>query len=228
MKKNSLIYLLISLIIILIVICCFLFYKFETKKCVTIKNEVKDILNPNYVFLGDSITALYDLNKYYDGLPVVNSGISGETTDDIVNNLQDRVYKYNPSKVIILIGINDIERKISKEKTIENINKIVTQIKDNKPNCEIYLESIYPINNGNEEKINHSMVGIRTNNQVKSLNEDLVKLSKKEKINYIDLYDKLLDRNGNLKIEYTKEGLHMSDEGYEIITKYIKKYVLNQ
>ena len=215
MKKNSLIYLLISLIIILIVICCFLFYKFETKKCVTIKNEVKDILNPNYVFLGDSITALYDLNKYYDGLPVVNSGISGETTDDIVNNLQDRVYKYNPSKVIILIGINDIEKKITKEKTIENINKIVTQIKDNKPDCEIYLESIYPINNSNEEKINHSMVGIRTNDQVKSLNEELVKLSKKEKINYVDLYDKLLDKNGNLKIEYTKEGLHMSDKGYE-------------
>ena len=227
MKRNFFIYLLIFIIIVLAGTCVFLFYKYETKKCITIKNEVKDILNPNYVFLGDSITALYDLNKYYDGLPVVNSGISGETTDDIVDNLQDRVYKYNPSKVIILIGINDIERKISKEKTIENINKIVTQIKDNKPNCEIYLESIYPINNGNEEKINHSMVGIITNNQVKSLNEDLVKLSKKEKINYIDLYDKLLDRNGNLKIEYTKEGLHMSDEGYEIITKYIKKYVLN-
>ena len=228
MKRNFFIYLLIFIIIVLAGTCVFLFYKYETKKCVTIKNEVKDILNPNYVFLGDSITALYDLNKYYDGLPVVNSGISGETTDDIVKNLQDRVYKYNPSKVIILIGINDIERKISKEKTIENITKIVTQIKDNKPNCEIYLESIYPVNNSNEEKINHSMVGIRTNNQVKSLNEDLVKLSKKEKINYIDLYDKLLDKNGNLKIEYTKEGLHMSDEGYEIITKYIKKYVLNQ
>lgn len=228
MKRNFFIYLLIFIVIILAGTCIFLFYKYETKKCVTIKNEVKDILNPNYVFLGDSITALYDLNKYYDGLPVVNSGISGETTDDIVNNLQDRVYKYNPSKVIILIGINDIERKISKEKTIENINKIVTQIKDNKPDCEIYLESIYPINNSNEEKINHSMVGIRTNDQVKSLNEDLVKLSKKKKINYIDLYDKLLDKNGNLKIEYTKEGLHMSDEGYEIITKYIKKYVLNQ
>lgn len=228
MKRNFFIYLLIFIIIVLAGTCVFLFYKYETKKCVTIKNEVKDILNPNYVFLGDSITALYDLNKYYDGLPVVNSGISGETTDDIVKNLQDRVYKYNPSKVIILIGINDIERKISKEKTIENITKIVTQIKDNKPNCEIYLESIYPVNNSNEEKINHSMVGIRTNEQVKSLNEDLVKLSKKEKINYIDLYDKLLDKNGNLKIEYTKEGLHMSDEGYEIITKYIKKYVLNQ
>ena len=228
MKRKFFIYQLIIIVIILAGTCIFLFYKYETKKCVTIKNEVKDILNPNYVFLGDSITALYDLNKYYDGLPVVNSGISGETTDDIVNNLQDRVYKYNPSKVIILIGINDIERKISKEKTIENINKIVTQIKDNKPDCEIYLESIYPINNSNEEKINHSMVGIRTNDQVKSLNEDLVKLSKKKKINYIDLYDKLLDKNGNLKIEYTKEGLHMSDEGYEIITKYIKKYVLNQ
>lgn len=228
MKKNFLIYLLIFLIIVLSVTSCFLYYKFVTKKCYILKNEVKNILNPNYVFLGDSITALYDLNKYYDGLPVVNSGISGETTEDIVNNLQDRVYKYNPSKVIILIGINDIERKIIKEKTIENITKIVTQIKDNKPNCEIYLESIYPINNGNEKKIDHSMVGIRTNDQVVSLNKNLVELSKKEKINYIDLYDKLLDKDGNLKIEYTKEGLHMSDEGYEFITKYIKKHVLNQ
>ena len=39
------------------------------------------------------------------------------------------------------------------------------------------------------------------------------------------MYDELVDKNGNLKLEYTKEGLHMSDDGYKIITKKLKKYV---
>ena len=39
------------------------------------------------------------------------------------------------------------------------------------------------------------------------------------------MYDKLIDKDGNLKLEYTNEGLHISDEGYKVITKVIKKYI---
>ena len=37
----------------------------------------------NYLFLGDSITDYYDLDKFYEGLPVVNSGISGNTLNPL-------------------------------------------------------------------------------------------------------------------------------------------------
>ena len=47
----------------------------------------------------------------------------------------------------------------------------------------------------------------------------------KNNITYIDIYNELRDEDGNLKLEYTKEGLHMSDDGYKIITKKLKKYV---
>jgi len=39
------------------------------------------------------------------------------------------------------------------------------------------------------------------------------------------MYSLLEDKDGNLKLEYTKEGLHMSDKGYEVITKELKKYM---
>ena len=44
----------------------------------------------NYLFLGDSITDFYDLDKYYKDLPVVNSGISGNTIDDILKDMKKR------------------------------------------------------------------------------------------------------------------------------------------
>ena len=72
----------------------------------------------NYLFLGDSITDFYDLDKYYEGLPVVNSGISGNTTEDILNDMKNRVYNYNPSKVFLLIGTNDLIHDISVDEIV--------------------------------------------------------------------------------------------------------------
>ena len=41
----------------------------------------------------------------------------------------------------------------------------------------------------------------------------------------VDLYNKLIDDDGNLNISYTKDGLHISSEGYECITKELMKYI---
>ena len=50
-------------------------------------------------------------------------------------------------------------------------------------------------------------------------------MAKDEKITYVDLYNKLIDDDGNLNISYTKDGLHISSEGYECITKELMKYI---
>ena len=188
-----------------------------------IKTEV--VVDENYVFLGDSITEGYDLSKYYGDRPIVNSGISGYKTTDILNNMDKMVYRYNPSKVFILIGINDLNLDIEIEDVILNIENIVTRIKEKRPYAEIYLESVYPINNSNDTKINHDMVGIRSNEDVVKVNDGLKQISKDKGITYIDIYSLLLDDSGNLKSEYTTEGLHISDEGYEVITEELKKYI---
>ena len=40
----------------------------------------------------------------------------------------------------------------------KSIKKIVKNIKNNRPYTKIYLESIYPINNSNDEKIDKTII----------------------------------------------------------------------
>ena len=69
------------------------------------------------------------------------------------------------------------------------------------------------------------MVHNRKNKDIGEINEMIKKIAKKEKITYIDMYSILEDSEGNIKTEYTKEGLHMSDNGYKVITKTLKEYL---
>lgn len=184
----------------------------------------KDMKKENIIFLGDSITEGYDLEKYYSDLPCINSGVSGYRTDDIIKHMEDFVYIYNPTKVILLIGTNDIQvNEYTNEELVAKIEKIVKLIKKNRPKSDIYVESIYPINNeSSNEKINLDMVGIRENARIREINKLIKTMCKKNKIYYISLFDDLVDEKGDLNIDYTRDGLHMSEEGYEVITKTIK------
>ena len=197
-----------------------------TKKNQKIKKEEKEKISlkkayTNYLFLGDSITDFYDLDKFFKKKFFVNSGISGNTTDDILNDMENRVYNYNPSKVFILIGTNDLNKDKSIDYITNNIIKIIEQIKKNRKETIIYLESIYPVN----KKINKKMVANRDNNDIKKINEKIKKYALDNNITYIDTYTLLKDENDNFNELYTDDGLHPNEKGYEVITKEIKKYL---
>ena len=187
------------------------------------ENEIVFLENDytNYLFLGDSITDYYDLDKYYEGLPVVNSGISGNTTEDILNDMKARVYNYNPSKVFLLIGTNDLIHDISVDDIVSNIEKIISEINTNEPQTEIYVESIYPVN----DNINEDMVSNRNNKDIMKINNKIKKYCEYNSCTYINMYDKLLDDDKNFNEKYTDDGLHPNSKGYEVITKELKKYL---
>lgn len=233
-KKNKLP--IIFLIILLVIFILLFVIELNNNSSLTkINNKYKNKISSlnkinnnytNYLFLGDSITDYYDLDKYYDGEKVVNSGISGDITNDILDNMKSRVYVYNPSVVFLLIGTNDLERDRSVEDTTNNIEEIVKKINDNLPNAKVYVESIYPINNTDDDKINKTMVGKRENSDIKEINNNLKDYCNSTNCIYLDIYSLLKDEDDNLKLEYTTEGLHISDEGYEVITNELKKYMV--
>lgn len=201
--------------------CVFLLMKPEKTKVITKKEEVV-VMDDNYLFLGDSITEQYDLDEYYNDLPVVNSGISGNKTKDLLNDLNNRVYQYNPSKVFLLIGTNDIQSKVEDDVIINNIKKILEDIHENRPYAKLYLEAIYPVDEGS------SGAQDRTNKEIQSINASLEDYCKKNDITFIDMYDLLLDPESDkdrLFEDYSKDGLHITDEGYEVITEEIMKYI---
>lgn len=192
----------------------------KVKKVVEKKSEER------IVFVGDSITYRYDLLKYYSSIDFINSGIDGNTTQSILNDINNRIYRYKPAKVFLLIGTNDkVVSNIPIDETISNIKTIVENIRKNIPKCEIYLESVYPINNTNHEKISKKDLEGRSNDSIIKINQELKKYCEEKSIKYIDMYSCLIDDQNNLNIEYTLDGLHLSDEGYKVVTKELKKYI---
>lgn len=179
--------------------------------------------NENIVFLGDSIFDWYPTDKIFNDLPVVNSGICGNKTTDILENMEERVYKYNPTKVFLNIGTNDIEYEDSdelNEEVYQNIVKIADNIQRNRKRSKIYIVSIYPVNN------NMDAAHERHNSEIEAINSKLRDYcNSKDGIEYIDAYSQLLDSEGMLDEVYTKDGLHPNDLGYAKLTEIFMKYM---
>lgn len=197
----------------------------DNKKPTIVKQE---ILNPNIVMLGDSITDFYDLDKYYGTeVLMVNSGINGNKTSDIINNIRNRVYNYNPSKIFLLIGVNDIiYDDASPEDVVGKIDEIVSEIREKLPNTKVYIESIYPINNTWRDEHDYRVKDENeVNNTISTTNSLIKDYCKENELKYINVNDSLLNDNGVLDSNYTDDGLHPNDNGYEVITKILKKYM---
>ena len=60
---------------------------------------------------------------------------------------------------------------------------------------------------------------------IKKLNAALKIYCKNNDIEYINMYPKLVDKDGYLDKKYTDDGLHLNDEGYKVVTKVFKKYM---
>jgi len=122
------------------------------------------------VFLGDSITDFFRLNEFFHGIYVINRGIGGDTTDGVLKRLSESVFELSPSKVFILIGTNDIGGNKSESHVISNIAEIIDRIRDSCPETKIYLQSVYPVSNAKDKKINRFIVGRRTNEKICRVN----------------------------------------------------------
>lgn len=79
----------------------------------------------------------YLLNK-----KVINSGVAGNTSNDVINRL-DQVLSDKADCYFLLIGINDIKMKIPVWKTLENIETIVLYFKKN--NTDMVLQKVMPV-----------------------------------------------------------------------------------
>ena len=177
----------------------------------------------NIVFLGDSITEYYDLNKYYETIPVVNSGTSGYTTVHLLEIMKEEVYIYNPTKVVILIGINDMNKYPDDLQLIENIKIMVNNIKEKRPKAKIYIQSIYPVD---RERYSVLIDNNVDNERIKKVNMEIEIFCKENNCKYINMFENLYDQeNDKLIYEYSRDGLHLNDEGYIVVTEKLKKEI---
>ena len=172
------------------------------------------------IFLGNSITAGTNWNELLGLENARNRGISGDTTFGILERL-DEVTEGKPSKIFILIGINDIARNYPDEVIINNYEKIISRIKKESPETEIFIQSILPVNNTFTRYKNH----YNKDKHILAINRELKRLSKTYDANFIDIHQYFLDEDDRLDRKFTEEGLHLNALAYKTWAEILDPYL---
>ena len=187
-------------------------------------NQVS-VVEPDILFIGDSIVEYYPLQELFGtSKTIVNRGIRGYQTGLLLENLDAHLYGGAVDKIVLLIGTNDIGKDVPVNETLNNLEAIIQSITHDYPLTEIKLLSILPVNEGEEYK---QTVYIRTNEKIQKWNQAYQELvSAYMQVEFVPIFDSLIDQEGQLKKEYTTDGLHLNVAGYQILTKSLKDYLL--
>jgi lysophospholipase L1-like esterase len=168
------------------------------------------------VMLGNSITAECEWSELLDNQQVINRGVIGDGTADILARLDD-VIGMKPKQVFLLIGVNDLQF-ITLPNILENYEKIVSKITTETPSTQLHLISVLPIHNSLRR------TGMR-NEDIDFLNTGIVGIGKKYGLRYIDVASKLKNTEGPLREDLSLDGIHLNGEGYLIFAEIIKTYI---
>ncbi len=213
-------------LLILAVICFCLFGMAACNKSVSTEYDViKQTKRDNFnllnetamhgqtVLIGDSIIELFPEEIYY-GSPTVayNRGISGDTSDKMLERLEENALSIRPSEILILVGTNDLSRGIDADVIVGNIASAVDKCIAGSVG-KITVSSLLPVN----RSVNSQMVGSRKNADIIAINEKLSRLCEEKHVIYADMFSVLTDTDGNFNAEYTYDGLHPNAKGYAVM-----------
>ena len=179
--------------------------------------------NYDLLFLGDSIVEYFNLNKYLPEFSAINRGVAGATTKLIINNSDTITGNINPKEIFISIGSNDLVLlEASVDEAYLGIIEVFKKLKDKFPNVKINYLSTTPVVSTTNFLYKKLYIGGRTNEELKAINKKVLEYSKNNNVNFINLFDELLDESGYLNTDFTADGIHLNAKGYEIYSKIIK------
>ncbi len=173
------------------------------------------------VFAGSSLMEqfpIYEFLQDFD-LPytIYNRGVGGFTTSELLPVLKETVYDLEPKYLFLNIGTNDLNGPdYVQEALIARYDTILREIRAHLPQVKIFLLAYYPVNP--EAAGNPWMKQVfqyRTNERIRAASEGVKQLAQKHGAAFLDLNAGITDGNGNLKAEYTIEGMHMYANGYK-------------
>ena len=195
---------------------------FRNYKLVTDASELEAIESApqpktSVLFFGDSFVDMYHWETFYEDIAdedAVNVGIGGTKVQLWIDNFDDYILRYQPEKVVMHIGVNDIDGGTSGADTFAMLQELFGLFKEKLPDTEIYFISVSPsVNYWNRHE------------EVDAVNALVSQLSESEEnLHFIDLASELYCEDGSyVREELYEDGLHLNKEGYAIWTGLIKQ-----
>jgi lysophospholipase L1-like esterase len=170
------------------------------------------------VFTGSSSVRLWvDLQERFPGKNIINTGFGGSQTSDMIYYSQELVGNFQPQKVFVYEGDNDLGAGKSPKQILSDAEKLTKILSCTLPKqTKIYLITPKP-----------SILRWEKKTMYEEYIAGLKKLFKdSKKVTVIDVWTPMLTETGDLKRDlYLEDNLHMNKKGYDIWTTLIRPYL---
>jgi len=172
-------------------------------------------VNPDLVFIGDSITQYMDdrapgiVQRTFPGMTSLNLGFSADKTENVLWRLQHgEIEGVSPKLVILQIGTNNTgHRKDPAEVTVGGIRRIVEEVRRRLPESKLLLLAIFPRGESPEDPLRQLNAKI---------NQLLPELADGQAVHFLDITADFLDADGRLDRGVMPDFLHPGPAGYTI------------
>lgn len=168
-------------------------------------NQTKEIS-----LIGHSILDYWNIEEI-NNQAVNNLAIAGISTKQYIDLIIDQgLIKSLGDKVILMFGTNDIVYSgWTKEQILSDIQKITEKLKAINNKIQLYFLEIIPV----------ALRIDRNNAVIRELNAFLKENLKEMK--WIALDSQFSDKYGKLNLNYTNDGLHLNEQGYQLLENII-------
>ena len=163
-------------------------------------------------FMARESASIYDLFDDDEKLDYTPKG--KETTR---RTLKDLLSKAKFKKIYISVGVNELGVPDTKD-YYEEFRKVVTKINKLQPDALIYIQGIMHVS-----KNMSSTDRVYNNRAIVQRNKAIATLANGRNIFYIDMNADLCDENGDLKEEFTGDGIHLKAASCERWHKFLRK-----
>ncbi|MET4781828.1 GDSL-type esterase/lipase family protein [Glaciihabitans sp. UYNi722] len=153
------------------------------------------------LFLGDSITQGGDWGAWFPDKNVLNFGIGGNSTEDVLARLES-VTEAQPDEIVLLIGTNDFGMRRSVETLVRNVQTILVDLRRDLPGSRMLVQSVMPRGREFAERIREANIHLR-------------QFSATVHAQFLDLWPAMALDDGELNPVFSDDRLHLNDAGYE-------------
>ena len=164
------------------------------------------------VMLGDSITEGGIWQEWFKGMPVLNRGISSQTSGDLLRRLDSAIGR--PAAVFLLIGTNDLTSGVSLQDIVSNVRTLLEEVERRAPGTPVVVQSVMPRTR-------------RYHDDLRRLNRayQALVLEMGGSVEYLDLWPALADDDGHLISSYTEDHIHLNGAGYAAWLKVLRPQI---
>lgn len=165
---------------------------------------------PRVIFLGDSLTQSWDLAGLgLDQVELLNRGISGQTSPQMLVRFRQDVVDLGPAVVHILAGTNDLAGNTGPT-TLEAIEDNLCSMAEIAAanHIRVVLGSVLPALDYPWRR------GLQPAARIVALNDWMRAYARRRKLVYADYYSVLVDSRGGFKSALADDGVHPNRAGY--------------